>query len=135
MPAEDKSFPQRLQAFRTAAGLSQLQLGERAGVSNKMVSHWERGVSEPSLSHLASLASALERTAGELLGLEPPGQPRMPPWLKDTVIMLKLMDFKDFTAVSEVIKAFVMKKSYLDERKQQEARRKAKEDADDRTST
>jgi transcriptional regulator with XRE-family HTH domain len=132
---DEKTFPGRLQAFRTAAGLSQLQLGERAGVSNKMISHWERGVSEPSLSHLAKLTSALGRTADELLGLEPPRQHDLPPWLSDTVIMLKLMDYGDFTAVSEVIKAFVMKKNFLDELKRQEDRRKAKEDGDDRPAT
>jgi transcriptional regulator with XRE-family HTH domain len=49
----------RIAARRTALGLSQAQLAERAGCAQPRISAWERGRREPSLLNLVRLASAL----------------------------------------------------------------------------
>jgi transcriptional regulator with XRE-family HTH domain len=121
-----EDFPKRLLAFRTDAKLSQVQLGEAVAVTNKVVSHWENGVSEPSLAALARLAPALGRSADELLGLSPLAERKLPQWIMNDLIMLQQMDPADGGAVSEVIKAFVMKRMHLDEIKRQEIRAKGK---------
>ena len=48
---------------RLAAGLSQAGLGQKLGLSDAAVNHWESGKSEPSRKHMAALI--------ELLGLDP----------------------------------------------------------------
>lgn len=51
-------------------GLTQLQLAECLGVSDKAVSKWERGLGCPELSLLPELAEALEVDMGKLLSGE-----------------------------------------------------------------
>ena len=53
---------------RRAAELSLRQLAERAGISNPYVSQIERGLRRPSAEVLASLAQALQVSAGTLYG-------------------------------------------------------------------
>lgn len=53
------SFPGRLRELRTAAGLSQEQLAERAGLSRAGISHLEQGSKRPSLASAWALADAL----------------------------------------------------------------------------
>src|SRR4051812_26237444 len=56
----DIGFGRRLRAIREAAGLSQTELGERAGgMSLQQVAKYERSVSEPSWSVAVRLADAL----------------------------------------------------------------------------
>jgi len=56
----DKSvFAEKIKKFRIARGLSQTELGERLGVSNRAVSKWERGDSYPSVDTLGEIAKAL----------------------------------------------------------------------------
>ena len=55
---------------RKAKGLTQEQLGEMLGVSNKTVSRWENGNYMPDLSLLEPLSSALGITLNELLAGE-----------------------------------------------------------------
>ncbi len=52
-------FAERLRKFRIARGLSQLELGERLGVSNRAVSKWERGEAYPAVDTLGEIAKAL----------------------------------------------------------------------------
>ena len=61
-------------ARRRALGLSQEQLAEKLGVSRQAVSKWETGESLPDTDKLLPLASALEMTADELLGLTGEGE-------------------------------------------------------------
>jgi transcriptional regulator with XRE-family HTH domain len=69
----------RLRALRTLRGLTQEQLGERAGLSGKFLGQVERGVGNPSLQILVRLAHALEVELWELLRFEeirPDGTPK-----------------------------------------------------------
>ena len=56
--------------LRRERGLTQLQMAERLGVSDKAVSKWERGLGCPELSLLPELAEALEVDMGKLLSGE-----------------------------------------------------------------
>ena len=55
---------------RKAKGLTQEQLGERLGVSNKTISRWENGNYMPDLSLLEPLSKELGITLNELLAGE-----------------------------------------------------------------
>ena len=53
--------------LRKEKGLTQRQLAELVGVSDKAVSKWERGLSLPDISLLEPLAGTLGVTVAELL--------------------------------------------------------------------
>lgn len=52
---------------RKEKGMTQKQLGSKLGVTDKVVSKWERGNGQPDINFLEPLAEALEVTISELL--------------------------------------------------------------------
>ena len=66
----DYTFGNRLLQLRKRAGLSQAQLGEKLGVSNKAVSKWENGRAKPGLDTVRSLANVLSVSVDSLLAPE-----------------------------------------------------------------
>ena len=56
-----------LKALRQEKGLTQAQLAERLGVSNRSVSRWETGANMPDLSLLIQLAEVYGVDVGEIL--------------------------------------------------------------------
>lgn len=63
-------FGGRLKQYRKAKNMTQQELADRLGVSNKSVSRWESG-SYPDIATLAPLAKALGVTVDDLLGETP----------------------------------------------------------------
>ena len=64
-------FGARLKLLRQEKRLTQQELADRLGVSNKSVSRWESG-GYPDVATLAPLAKALGVSVDELLGCQPP---------------------------------------------------------------
>lgn len=62
----EQEFAQRLRQYRKDKGLTQQELADQLGVSNKTVSRWESG-SYPDVTTLVALARALGVTVDELL--------------------------------------------------------------------
>lgn len=67
----EQEFAQRLKKLRKAKNMTQQELADRLGVSNKSVSRWETG-GYPDVAMLGPLAKALGVTVDDLLGEEPP---------------------------------------------------------------
>jgi putative transcriptional regulator len=65
----DPRLASRLKEARTAAGLTQAELAERAGVSRKTVNTVENGVFVPSTILALSLARALDARVEDLFWL------------------------------------------------------------------
>lgn len=65
----DARLASRLKEARTAAGLTQAELADRAGVSRKTVNTVENGIFIPSTVLALSLARALETTVEDLFWL------------------------------------------------------------------
>ena len=65
----ENTLPIRLKAIRTAAGLSQREMAERVGVSNKVLSFYEQGRNTPDAVFIARFAEANQCSADYLLGL------------------------------------------------------------------
>ena len=59
-------FGTRLRELRVAAGLTQAELAERAGISVNFISLVERGLKSPTLSTMERLAAALKVPIMEL---------------------------------------------------------------------
>ena len=61
-------FGQRLHTLREQAGLSQQQLAERLGLSQRAYAHWERNPVALRPEQLLSLAEALNVSVDDLVG-------------------------------------------------------------------
>lgn len=59
-----------LQELRKSKGLTQKELAEQIGISDKIISKWENGNSVPDTSMLLPLCNALEITVNEFLSCE-----------------------------------------------------------------
>lgn len=64
-----QSFGQRLAQIRKAKGLTQQELGERIGVSQRIMHHYENKAEYPPAQKIIELAQALEMSVDELLGI------------------------------------------------------------------
>ena len=73
----DSSFGQRLQAIRKARSLTQVQLAEVAGTTQRAISYYETEAGFPPAPAVVGLAKALKVSTDELLGVKPPKVERM----------------------------------------------------------
>ena len=65
-----KTFGERLKELRHEKGVGQVELAEKIGVSKGIISLWENGLREPTLSDLLSLAEYFGVTLDYLAGLK-----------------------------------------------------------------
>jgi transcriptional regulator with XRE-family HTH domain len=85
MPPSQKnteSFGERLARLRKARGFTQVQLGQRVGISRRMVAYYEGQADRPPAHVLDRIASVLQVSADQLLGIralsaEVPFHPRL----------------------------------------------------------
>ncbi len=61
----------RIAALRKQAGITQMELADRLGISYQAVSSWERGETMPDIGKLPSLSEELDVSIDELLGKAP----------------------------------------------------------------
>jgi transcriptional regulator with XRE-family HTH domain len=66
-----EGFGERLTAIRKSRGLTQAELGDAVGVSNRVIAYYEQDQAQPPGPLLADLAQALHVSTDELLGIEP----------------------------------------------------------------
>src|SRR5437667_4859849 len=67
----ETSFGERLAAIRKARGLTQVQLAEAAGTTQRAVSYYETEAGFPPAPAVVQLAKALQVSTDELLGVKP----------------------------------------------------------------
>ncbi len=73
----ESSFGERLQSIRKARALTQVQLAEAAGTTQRAISYYETEAGFPPAPAVIDLAEALGVTTDELLGVKPPKIERM----------------------------------------------------------
>ena len=64
-----KTFSERIKYLRTEKGLGQDDLAKEIGVSNGIISLWENGLREPSMSSLIALANFFHVSIDYIVGL------------------------------------------------------------------
>lgn len=67
---DNEKMAQFIAELRKSKGLTQKEIAEQLGITDKAVSKWERGLSCPDISLLATLSDILGITTGELLNGE-----------------------------------------------------------------
>lgn len=65
-----KGFCDRLKTLRIENKMSQPDLAKLVGVSNGMISFWENGINEPTITNLIKLSQIFEVSTDYILGLE-----------------------------------------------------------------
>jgi transcriptional regulator with XRE-family HTH domain len=70
--ADRESFGQRLARHRKERGFTQVELAEKSGLIQNLISDYERDKLRPHADIIVRFARALEVSADELLGLRPP---------------------------------------------------------------
>src|SRR5687767_398567 len=73
----DVRVRRRLRELRSEQGLTLQQVAERANIDVSTLSRLEAGKRRLALDHLPALAAALGVTADELVGAQPPRDPRV----------------------------------------------------------
>lgn len=66
-----RGFGKRLRTIREQRGLTQIELGEAVGVSNRVIAYYEQDEAQPPGAMLVDLADALKVSTDELLGVKP----------------------------------------------------------------
>ena len=67
------TFSQRLVQIRKSKGLTQVELGKRIGVSQRIIHHYEHKAEYPPTQKLIELAQALDMSIDDLLGIKDNG--------------------------------------------------------------
>lgn len=57
-----------IKELRIEKGISQYQLGQEIGVSQKAIDYWEQGINEPKASYIIALADYFNVSTDYLLG-------------------------------------------------------------------
>lgn len=65
-----ESFGEHLAMIRKAKGFTQKELGERIGVSQRVVAYYEKETKHPPSNYLPIIAKALKISIDELMGLK-----------------------------------------------------------------
>ena len=67
---KNNSFQENLKELRLEKGIGQVELAEKIGVSKGIISLWENGKREPTLSSLIALAKYFDVSLDVLVGIE-----------------------------------------------------------------
>lgn len=109
-----ETFGQRLARLRKARGFSQAELGQLLGLSQRMMTYYEREAAKPPAHVLPQIADALKVSVDELLGVRavrndpgPPRRSRLWRKLRD----IEKLSKRDQQALLRTIDAFLRKAS------------------------
>lgn len=58
----------RISQLRKLAGMTQMEMADRLGISFQAISNWERGVSMPDIAKLGELSALFDVPIDEILG-------------------------------------------------------------------
>ena len=112
------SFGQRLVQIRKSKGLTQVELGERIGVSQRIIHHYENKAEYPPTQKLIELAQALDMSIDELLGFKDNGNDEayqdIKPRLAKKLRQASGLPSHDLKALSTFIDALILKQQVKD---------------------
>ena len=102
MDAINTSLGRRIFALRTAKGLSQDKLAEKAGMSVKHLGKIERGAANASIKCLAEIAKALSMPVRDILDIEhEQGREEL---LAELTVVIPKLPMKDMQVVYRLVK-------------------------------
>jgi transcriptional regulator with XRE-family HTH domain len=90
-----EDFGERLSRIRKSRGMTQAELGQAAGVSNRVIAYYEKESPQPPGAMLVDLARALSVSTDQLLGLKPMKETSTP---KAARLLKRLQKVEDLSA-------------------------------------
>lgn len=111
-------FGKRLVQIRKAKGLTQVELGKRIGVSQRIIHHYENKAEYPPTQKLIELAQALDMSVDDLLGIKNNGSNEafqdIKPTLAKKLRRASKLPPHDLKALSTFIDALIVKQQVKD---------------------
>jgi len=104
-------FGERLAEARTKAGLSQAELADKIGVSQRLITHWERRSVTLKPEQITALANALNMSADELLGIKPSKSSGPKGRARQVLDAVAKLPRRQQDKIIDVVEAFVDKKA------------------------
>jgi len=107
---DGESFGHRLARLRKERGFTQVELAEKVGIIQVLVSDYERSRLRPHADIIVRFALALDVSADKLLGLRSPKTTKSPPKSRRSLRRLELVDSlpkRDQDALLRTIDAFL----------------------------
>ena len=104
-------FGKRLAEARTKAGLSQAELADKIGMSQRLITHWERRSVTLKPEQIVSLSVALNMSADELLGIKPSKRTRPTGRASQVLDAVAKLPRRQQEKIIDVVEAFVEKKT------------------------
>lgn len=113
------SFAWNLKTMRSQSGLTQGELAAKIGVSQKTLSSWETGRTDPSIEETIKLCNALDCTMEALTGtrLRPKGEISY----DDILVKLCDLDMKHLYELRGVIDSHIHRHKEIEEMEKQKA--------------
>jgi transcriptional regulator with XRE-family HTH domain len=105
------SFGHRIMRFRQARGLTQEELAELLGTSQRVISYYENDAHEPNATMLSKLAEAFGVSVDDLVAIADPRQELMK---RDTILARKFLEAEnlppsDRKTILQIIDALLAK--------------------------
>lgn len=94
-----------IKTARKNAGLSQVQLAQKAGITKAAISRYESGLRKPRAEHLKAMAEALGISTDELLGIPPLPSKAIPLFDNDPTLVEMPSLHQEYIAFNDYIKA------------------------------
>jgi transcriptional regulator with XRE-family HTH domain len=111
-PPSKESFGKRLARIRKEKGFTQVELAEKLGTLQAIISDYERSKSRPHADTVTSIAIALDVSADELLGLSNLPKTAAPNRrILQRIQMIEKLPKRDQDALMRTIDAFLLKAS------------------------
>ena len=112
------SFGQRLVQLRKSKGLTQVELGKRISVSQRIIHHYENKAEYPPTQKLIEIAQALDMSIDDLLGIKGNGNDEahldIKPTLAKKLRQASKLPPHDLKMLSSFIDALILKQQVKD---------------------
>jgi transcriptional regulator with XRE-family HTH domain len=103
------NFSDNLTRIRKGKGISQKDLAANSGISARMIAHYEKHVSHPSLEKIEKIAESLNVSIAELLGLIPGNKNTDTSDFLSNINTKTLKQFKKITKLSPIDRSTIYK--------------------------
>lgn len=101
-----------LRDYRKASGLKQSELAEKIGVSQKTVSSWETGRTEPTMKDVASICNLLDVSVEQLAGTKARAVGEIS--YEDLLVKIRSLDLGELRELYHIVKDMIVTKEEIE---------------------
>jgi transcriptional regulator with XRE-family HTH domain len=106
---ELEGFGNRLETLRKKKGLTQIELADAIGTTQRMISHYESKVKSPPLQFIIKIAQVLNVSLDMLLGLQPLKKNDIEPKIAKKIKIIQQLPLRDQNEIWSHVNSLVTK--------------------------